>query len=72
MNIPTVGETLLYSVVTHFVWCSPRLKIKTGLVVTKGDIFGGDGCARTDTLGTDAVSESTLGSGAGGGGCNNC
>ena len=29
------------------------------------DDFGGDGCARTDTLGNDAVSETNLGSGAG-------
>ena len=27
-------------------------------------MFGGDGCSRTDTLGTDAVSEATLGYGA--------
>ena len=36
----------------------------TSLLVTEGEIFGGDSCDGTETLGTDAVFETTLGSGA--------
>ena len=38
--------------------------------MSEGVVFGGDGCAGTDTLGTDAVSETTLGSGVGWGATN--
>ena len=37
---------------------------ETGLMISESANFGGDGCAGTDTLGTDAVSETTLGDGA--------
>ena len=33
--------------------------------MSESAIVGGDGCAGTDTLGTDAVSETTLGAGSG-------
>ena len=33
--------------------------------MSEGELFGGYGCDGTDTLVTDAVSETTLGSGAG-------
>ena len=33
-------------------------------MISESANFGGDGCAGTDTLGTDAVSETTLGDGA--------
>ena len=36
---------------------------ETSLVVAEGTIFGNDGCDKTDTLGTDAVSENILGAG---------
>ena len=38
---------------------------ETGLVISEGVIFGGDGCSGTDNLRTDAVSETTLGAVAG-------
>ena len=38
---------------------------ETSLVISESAIFGGDGGAWTDNLGTDAVSDTTLGSGVG-------
>ena len=40
-------------------------EVDTILVVAEGEIFGGDGCDKNDTLGTDTASETTLGAGAG-------
>ena len=40
---------------------------KTGFMMSKSEIFGGNGCYGTDTPGTDAVSETTLGYGVEGG-----
>ena len=37
----------------------------TSLLVEEGAVLGGDGCDGTYTLRTDAVSDTTLGSGAG-------
>ena len=36
-----------------------------GLVMQVNEIFGGDGCSGTDTLGTDAVSDTPIVYGAG-------
>ena len=38
---------------------------ETSLVISESAIFGGDGCAGTDTLGTYALSDTALGYGAG-------
>ena len=38
---------------------------ETGLLVAGSAIFVGDGCTRTDTIGTDAVYETNSGSGTG-------
>ena len=60
MNIPTEGETQFSSTWSQFYdvcLCADE----TSLVVSEGDIFGGDACAGTDTLGTDAVYGTTLG-----------
>ena len=47
-----------------FLYC----KVVPSLVVAEGAIFGGEGCDRNDTLVTEAVFETTLVSGAWGGG----
>ena len=49
----TVWECSLYDV------CLER-EGDTGLMVTEGKCFEGDGCYRTDTLRSNAVSETTL------------
>ena len=48
----------LYDVCLNF-YC------ETGLLVAGSAIFVGDGCTRTDTIGTDAVYETNSGSGTG-------